>query len=87
METNMPSEKIGALIWRFIGVLVLVAALPGFALSLRPLIWIIVNLGTGIHSFAAFLPLFLFLFLVQVIVGLLILRFSRSLGKAIARGL
>ena len=83
METNMPSEKIGALIWRFIGVLVLVAALPGFALSLRPLIWIIVNLGTGIHSFAAFLPLFL----VQVIVGLLILRFSRSLGKVIARGL
>ena len=85
METEMPTEKVAGLIWRFIGVLAVVAALPGLLLSLRPLIWLIANLGTGVPSFAAFLPLFLFLG--QVIIGLLVLRYSRSLGRVMARGL
>jgi hypothetical protein len=85
MEPEMPTEKIAALAWRFIGVAIFVAALPGLLLSLQPFIWLLANLGFGVPSFATFLPVFLFL--AQMIVGLLVLRFSRRLAKVIARGL
>jgi hypothetical protein len=69
METDMPIERIAALIWRFIGAFLVIAALPGLALP-------------------PFSSIFLLLLLfVQVAVGLLLIGFSRQLGKIIAQGL
>jgi hypothetical protein len=85
MDTKMQTEKIAALIWRFIAVWLIATALPGLLLSLQPLAALLGYPGIGPNLPAMFLPMSLLL--LQVIVGILILRFSRELGSKIARGL
>lgn len=79
------SEKLAALIWRFIGVFLLVSAIPAGVLSLDRLVWFVSNLRTGLHQLGTLLPLLLFF--IQVVAGLLIFRASKRLGKFIARDL
>jgi hypothetical protein len=79
------SEKLAALIWRFIGVFLLVSVIPAGVLSLGRLVWFASNGRIGLHQPGALFPLLLFV--VQVVAGVLIFRFSKRLGKLIARDL
>lgn len=76
----MTVEQVAALAWRFIGLFALVTALPGLVLVAPAM------LRSGGH-FGGGAPLAWLLIFVQVIVGLLVLRYSKSLGRIIARGL
>lgn len=81
----MTSEQTAAVIWRFIGVFLVIAAVPGVLFSLRPLLGLMGDVGIGQALAAMLLPM-VFL-LVQIIVGALVLRFSKELGRMISRGL
>ena len=81
----MVIEKVATLVWRFVGLFVLLVALPGFVLFLGPLITGLGALGEGAYPVYGLLPMLLIL--VQVAIGVIILRFSGTLGRIISRGL
>jgi hypothetical protein len=82
----MEIEKFASLIWRFVGVLILLSALPGVVMLLSGVLAGIGSIRSNPYFFVGHLLPALFVS-VQVIVGLVVLRFSGRMGRMIARGL
>ena len=80
MKANMTIEKVAALAWRFIGLFIVLAAIPGM-LSVGRLILRAEGIGHGGVLVTAFVVG------INLILGVLIIRFSEKLGRIIADGL
>lgn len=83
----MRIEMIAALIWRFLGVIAIVSALPSFTAWIFGAIRSVGAMGIGYYLLNAQNVLVLVLTSLSIVCGILLLAYSKPLGRRISKGL